>query len=100
MANFDKYISDNKKIGILPPCIIDNSRICEINKEKKSSKDKMGRYGRYKLKQDWDWRLSLKKFDVVDCYDRQRWFPATVCEVIDYENNRNRRWELYNTLSC
>ena len=51
LANFDKYISDNKKIGILPPCIIDNSRICEINKEKKSSKDKMGRYGRYKLKQ-------------------------------------------------
>lgn len=51
LANFDKYISDNKKIGILPPCIIDNSRICEINKEKKSSKDKMGRYGRYKLKE-------------------------------------------------
>ena len=51
LANFDKYISDNKKIGILPPCIIDNSRICEINKEKKSSKDKMARYGRYKLKQ-------------------------------------------------
>ena len=44
--NFNKYISDNKKIGILPPGYIDNSRICEINKEKKSSKDKI----KYKLK--------------------------------------------------
>ena len=39
------------------------------------------------MTQDWDWRLSLKKFDVVDCYDRQKWFPATVCEVVDYDNN-------------
>ena len=45
--NFNKYISDNKKIGILPPGYIDNSRICEINKEKKSSKDRI----KYKLKQ-------------------------------------------------
>ena len=46
--NFNKYISDNKKIGILPPGYIDNSRICEINKEKKSSKDRI----KYKLKPD------------------------------------------------
>ena len=44
--NFNKYISDNKKIGILPPGYIDNSRICETNKEKKSSKDRI----KYKLK--------------------------------------------------
>ena len=35
---------------------------------------------------DWDWRLNLKKFDLVDCYDRCKWYPATVCEVTDYEN--------------
>ena len=44
--NFNKYISDNKKIGILPPGYIDNSRICEIKKKKKSSKDRI----KYKLK--------------------------------------------------
>ena len=44
--NFNKYISDNKKIGILPPVYIDNSKICEINKEKKSTKDRI----KYKLK--------------------------------------------------
>jgi len=42
LDNYKKYISDNKKIGILPPGMIDNSRICEPNKEK----DK----GSYKLK--------------------------------------------------
>ena len=45
--NFNKYISDNKKIGILPPGYIDNSQICEINKEKKSNKERI----KYKLKQ-------------------------------------------------
>ena len=44
---FNKYISDNKKIGVLPPGIIDNSQICEINKEKRG--------GKYKLK------IGLKK---------------------------------------
>ena len=36
---------------------------------------------------DWDWRLNLKKFDLVDCYDRCKWYPATVCEVKEHENN-------------
>ena len=34
LENCKKYISDNKKIGILPPGIIDNSKICIPNKEK------------------------------------------------------------------
>ena len=35
---------------------------------------------------DWDWRLNLKKFDLVDCYDRCKWYPATVVDVKDFEN--------------
>ena len=35
LENCKKYISDNKKIGILPPGYIDNSKICIPNKEKK-----------------------------------------------------------------
>ena len=31
--------------------------------------------------QDWEWRRNLKKYDVIDCYDRNRWFPSTICEV-------------------
>jgi hypothetical protein len=38
LENCKKYISDNKKIGILPPGIIDNSKICIPNKEKDKEK--------------------------------------------------------------
>ena len=36
---------------------------------------------------DWDWRTNLKKYDVIDCYDRSRWYPATVVDVNEEENN-------------
>ena len=36
---------------------------------------------------DWDWRLNLKQFDVIDCFDRNKWYPATVLEVIEKEKN-------------
>ena len=36
---------------------------------------------------DWDWRTNLKKYDVIDCYDRSRWYPATITDVKEEENN-------------
>jgi hypothetical protein len=30
---------------------------------------------------DFEWRITLKPFDVIACWDRARWFPATVLEV-------------------
>ena len=36
---------------------------------------------------DWDWRSNLKKYDVVDCFDRNKWYPATITEVKETENN-------------
>ena len=36
---------------------------------------------------DWEWRTNLKKYDVVDCYDRCRWYPATVVNVYDSDEN-------------
>ena len=35
---------------------------------------------------DWDWRLNLKKFDLVDCYDRGKWYPATVFKIQEFQN--------------
>ena len=32
---------------------------------------------------DWEWRRNLKKYDVIDCYDRSKWFPATICNVTE-----------------
>lgn len=41
LSNNLKYISDNKKIGVLPPDVIDNSKISTINNIKKSNDNYM-----------------------------------------------------------
>ena len=33
------------------------------------------------MTKDWEWRKNLKKYDVIDCYDRNRWYPSTVMGV-------------------
>ena len=30
---------------------------------------------------DWEWRLGIKEYDVIDCYDRSKWFPSMVTKV-------------------
>ena len=55
LENFNKYLSDNKKIGVLPPGIIDNSRICQINKEKKGNKERGKYILKHGLKKDKDY---------------------------------------------
>ena len=34
-----------------------------------------------KKTKDWEWRRNLKKYDVIDCYDRNKWYPSTICDV-------------------
>ena len=34
---------------------------------------------------DWEWRRNLKKDELIDCFDRSKWFPSTICEVIEQE---------------
>ena len=36
---------------------------------------------------DWDWRINLKKYDIIDCFDRNKWYPATVVAVDEKEVN-------------
>ena len=36
--------------------------------------------------EDWEWRLSLNEKDIIDCYDRSKWYPSTICEVSEYKN--------------
>ena len=47
-----------------------------------------------KKTKDWEWRRELKKFDVIDCYDRNKWFPSTV-----YEVNENVKENGYKQIS-
>ena len=60
LPNDKKYISDNKKIGVLPPDFIDNSKICTINNVKNSNFSS-GETCKYKLKKG----LKLKKDYII-----------------------------------
>ena len=60
LPNDMKYISDNKKIGVLPPDIIDNSKICTINNVK-NNYNSNGEICKYKLKKG----LKLKKDYII-----------------------------------
>ena len=35
---------------------------------------------------DWEWRLNLKKGDIIDCYKHNRFLPATIIERINDDN--------------
>ena len=55
MSNNDKHISDNKSIGVLPPGIINNIKLCDIYKP----------HGKYRLKSG----LKIKKdYFVINQY--------------------------------
>ena len=45
--------------------------------------------------EDWEWRLSLKENDVIDCYDRGRWYPATIIKVNEYKNSNGFIYKEY-----
>ena len=68
--------------------IVDNEYIIEYrNNEFYNSKIKYPFDSPYVLKEgkrteDWEWRLSLKENDVIDCYDRFKWYPATIIKVV------------------
>ena len=36
---------------------------------------------------DWDWRTNLKKYDLVDCFDRGKWYPSTIVNSSENEIN-------------
>ena len=45
---------------------------------------------------DWDWRLNLKKYDIIDCFDRSKWYPATIVDISEEkENNGYKKIKYY-----
>ena len=44
---------------------------------------------------DWEWRTNLKEYDVIDCYDRTKWYPATVTKVLDGGTGYHVGFRLY-----
>ena len=35
---------------------------------------------------DWEWRINLKEGDIIDCYERRKYYPATITSRIEEEN--------------
>ena len=65
------------------------------DKEKTISVNDFNIFEKNSKAKDWDWRSNLKKYDVVDCFDRNKWFPATITEVKEMENNGYKK-NIYN----
>ena len=65
---------------------------CE-NEKKYIDKNSISIFEKGTKTKDWDWRLSLKKYDVIDCFDRNKWYPATILSVKEKEINGYKRIE-------
>ena len=61
--------------------------ICENCKDKNISINSINIFPAGEKTTDWEWRTNLKKWDVIDCFDRNKWYPATIMNVIDEEIN-------------
>ena len=57
------------------------------NGEKKISVHNFNIYPAGEKTVDYDWRINLKKYDVIDCYDRSKWYPSTIMNVLEEEIN-------------
>ena len=44
------------------------------------------------LTKDWDWRLNLKKYDIVDCFLNGRYRPATILSVQNLEEEEGAKY--------
>ena len=106
--NTMKYISDNKKIGVLPPDIIDNSKISTINNIKKDNSNYMNiddcKYRLKKgLKQEkdyiiinqhlWEWLLlNYNGGPEIKLLSDKAYIPSSLAPIIENnEVNNNDR---------
>ena len=60
---------------------------CEKDDEKRIPLNDYNIFPAGKKTADWDWRLNLKKYDIVDGFDRSMWYPSTIVNVIEEKIN-------------
>ena len=106
--NNKKYISDNKKIGVLPPDIIDNSKISTISKIKKNSNNYMNADEcKYKLKKGlkqekdyiiinqhlWEWfSLNYNGGPELKLLSEKTYIPSSLAPIKEHnEINHNEK---------
>ena len=45
--------------------------------------------------EDWEWRLSLKENDIIDCFYMQKWYPSTICKVKEHKTEKGLIYKEY-----
>ena len=45
---------------------------------------------------DWDWRSNLKKWDLIDCYDRSKWYPSTITSIMKEKDVNGVNYLVYH----
>ena len=65
-------------------------------KEKKISFSELNIYPSGTKTIDWDWRTNLKQWDIIDCYDRSKWYPSTVTSIEEEEDNDGIKYICYH----
>ena len=66
------------------------------NKQKKISFSDLNIYPCGTKTADWDWRASLKDWDLIDCYDRNRWYPSTIMGIHEEEDIGGIKYLVYH----
>ena len=106
LPNDMKYISDNKNIGVLPPDMIDNSKICTINNVKNNN-NSSGEICIYKLKKGlkskkdyiiinqylWEWLLLNYSGGPEIKLNEKMYQPSSLAPI--KENNENNHNEIF-----
>ena len=70
--------------------IVDDEYIIDYGesyRDKKISKNNFNIYPAGEKTVDWEWRTNLQKYDVIDCFDRSKWYPSTILKVEKEEVN-------------
>ena len=45
---------------------------------------------------DWDWRSNLKPWDIIDCFDRSKWYPSTITSIHDETDLNGIKYFVYH----
>ena len=96
---YDKYLTIDKYCwvrGRIKLVTNEGYRVTYLNnKEKIISLSDLNIYPCGTKTIDWDWRSDLKKWDLIDCYDRNKWYPSTVREIYEKEDNEGIKYSVY-----
>jgi len=45
---------------------------------------------------DWDWRSNLKPWDIIDCFDRSKWYPSTITSIHEEYDSNGIKYVVYH----